>query len=221
MRIKPEFAVDDLEAAQALVREHPFATIVAPDLRMTRMPCLLEDHVDRLAVRGHVARADPFASALGGPLLLIFGGVHGYISASWYGTDTIPTWNHITLQVRGVADCCDDAMPILRQTVDHFEAAVEQPWSLDRMGDEAREMADQVIAFRLVAQHWHLEMKLSQDKPAEERERLIGALGSPGPYGNDRLAQAMREAESGGRPAVRDGDRLGGDAAAVRRGEPG
>lgn len=200
MLIKPEFAVDDLVAAQALVRAHPFAVIVAPDLRMTRMPCLVEADADRLAVRGHVARADPFASALGGPLLLVFAGVHGYISASWYGSATIPTWNHVTLHLRGVPECCEDAMPLLRQTVDHFESAVERPWSLERMGDEARDMADEVIAFRLVAQDWHLEAKLSQDKPPDERERLIAALESQGPYANPGLAQAMRDARQyGGR----------------------
>jgi hypothetical protein len=32
-------------------------------------------------------------------------------------------------------------MPVLRRTVDHFEAAVECPWSLDRMGETARAMA--------------------------------------------------------------------------------
>jgi hypothetical protein len=41
---------------------------------MTRMPCLVDEDADGLAVRGHVARADPFASAPEGPLLLVFGG---------------------------------------------------------------------------------------------------------------------------------------------------
>jgi transcriptional regulator len=193
--IKPRFAAGDLDAARSLVRAHPFAVIVAPDLRMTRMPCLVEEHPEnKLAVLSHVARADPFASALDGPLLLVFGGVHGYISASWYASDTIPTWNHVTLHLRGRPERFDDAMPVLRRTVEHFEAAVEHPWSLERMGEEAREMADEVIAFRLVAHQWHLEAKLSQDKPPTERERLIDALESPGAYANADLARAMRHA---------------------------
>jgi transcriptional regulator len=114
------------------------------------------------------------------------------VSASWYGEDTIPTWNHVTLHVRGTPTRYDDAMPVLRQTVDRFEAAVEQPWSLDRMGDTAREMADQVVAFRLSAASWHLEAKLSQDKPADERARVLGGLEAPGPYANAPLAEAMR-----------------------------
>jgi predicted FMN-binding regulatory protein PaiB len=60
------------------------------------------------------------------------------------------------------------------------------------MGETAREMADQVTAFRLRAAGWHLEAKLSQDKPADERERVLTGLEVPGPYANAPLAAAMR-----------------------------
>ena len=92
-----------------------------------------------------------------------------------------------------------DALPLLRRTVDHFEAAVEQPWSVDRMGETAREMADEVVAFRLRADSWHAEAKLSQDKPAAERSRVLAGLDGPGPYANAPLAAAMRAFRSAGR----------------------
>src|SRR3954468_24625200 len=169
VRIKEAFDVDDVRAARAVVRAAPFATLVTPDLRATHMPCLVDESADGLVVRGHVACADPVADALDGPLLLIFHGPHGYVSASWYEDDqTIPTWNHVTLHVRGTPTLLGDALPLLRATVDHFEAAVDEPWSLDRMDDGGRSMADQVVAFRLEADEWHLEAKLSQDKPAPE-----------------------------------------------------
>src|SRR3954452_6150323 len=192
MRIKEAFEVADLEAARTLVRAHPFATIVARDLRATHMPCLVDETADALTILGHVACADPVAERLEGPLLMIFHGPHGYVSASWYGSDTIPTWNHVTLHVRGTPELLEDAMPVLRRTVDLFEAAVERPWSLDRMGEEAREMADEVVAFRLRPEAWHLEAKLSQDKPADERARVLAGLEAPGPYANPPLARAMR-----------------------------
>lgn len=189
MRIKNAFRVGELEGARAIVRDHPFATFVMPDLHVTRMPCLLDG--DGLSILSHVARADPFARALDGPLVAIFSGPHGYISASWYEDETIPTWNAVTLYVQGRPECFDDALPVLRRTVDHFEAAVEHPWSLDRLGDGGRAMADKVIAFRLPADSWYAEAKLSQDKPDEERARLIGRLRASGPYRNPALAAAM------------------------------
>ena len=194
MHIKDAFRLDDVEDARAIVRAHPFATIVTADLRATHMPCLVDEHADGLAIVSHVACADPAAHALDGPVLMIFHGPSGYVSASWYADETIPTWNHVTLHVRGTPELFDDALPLLRGTVEHFEAAVEDPWSLDRMGETAREMATQVRAFRLPAESWHAEAKLSQDKPAGEQARILAGLQTPGPYANAPLADAMRGA---------------------------
>jgi transcriptional regulator len=192
VHIKEEFRVADLEAARDIVRAHPFATIVTADLRATHMPCLLDESADGLAILGHVARADPVSEVLDRPVLLICQGPHGYVSASWYESETIPTWNHVTLHVRGTPEPFEDALPVLERTVAHFEAAVEHPWSLDRMGDTAREMADRVVAFRLRAASWHAEAKLSQDKPDHERARVLAGLEGAGPYGDPALAAAMR-----------------------------
>jgi predicted FMN-binding regulatory protein PaiB len=144
VHIERAFRQDSVQTARAIVREHPFATIVTADLRATHMPCLLDEDPERLT------------------------------------------------HVRGTPELLDDAMPVLRRTVDHFEAAVEDPWSLERLGETAREMADQVVAFRLRADTWHAEAKLSQDKPREERERVLAGLERPGPYANAPLAQLMR-----------------------------
>jgi transcriptional regulator len=192
IRIEDAFRITDLAAAREIARAHPFATIVSPGLQMTRMPCLVDEEVEGLAILGHVARADPFAEQLGQRLLFVFTGPHGYVSASWYGEETIPTWNHVTLALTATPQRFADAMPVLRRTVERFERAVPHPWSLDRLGDTAREMADQVIAFRADADDWHAEAKLSQDKPEEERGRVLAGLRQPGPYAHPELAAAMR-----------------------------
>jgi transcriptional regulator len=193
VHIKDDFAIENVGHARAMVAAHPFATIVTADLRATHMPAVVDDEDPAgLSILSHVARADPVAESLDGPLLMIFQGPNGYVSASWYESETIPTWNHVTVHIRGTPERFADAMPVLRRTVDRFEAAVEHPWSLDRMGDTAREMADQVIAFRLRAESWHAEAKLSQDKPAEERARVLAGLEAPGPYANPPLVAAMR-----------------------------
>jgi len=192
MRIKNEFDIPGVDVARSIVRASPFATLVTADLRATHMPCLVDEAAPDLVVLGHVACADPVADALDGPVLAIFQGPHGYVSASWYGSETIPTWNHVTLHVRGTPELLGDSMPVLQRTVDHFESAMPEPWSLHRMGETAREMANQVVAFRLRAQSWHAEAKLSQDKPSEERARVLAGLEGDGAYANPGLAAAMR-----------------------------
>ena len=197
MYIKDEYAIDDVGVAASIVRASPFATLVTPALRVTHMPCLVEEAAaGSLTIVGHVARADPVAERLEGPLLAIFQGPHGYISASWYEAELIPTWNHLTLHICGRPELLGDAMPVLRKTVDHFEAAVQRPWSLDRAGESAREMASQVIAFRLTAEWWHVEAKLTQDKPTNERARVLAQLEADGVYANRPLAEIMRRFEA-------------------------
>jgi transcriptional regulator len=192
MHIKPEFAIHDVEIVRSVVRAHPFATLISADLRATHMPCLVDEAADDLCVHGHVARADPFCTALSGPLLAVFHGPHGYVSASWYEGETIPTWNYVIVHLRGRAQILPESLPVLHQTVDHFEAAVPRPWSLERMPGGGAEMAQQVVAFRLVADSWHAEAKLSQDKPEGEWARVVSGLEERGPYANPALATAMR-----------------------------
>jgi predicted FMN-binding regulatory protein PaiB len=60
------------------------------------------------------------------------------------------------------------------------------------MGDTAREMAGEVVAFRLRASTWHAEARLSQDEPGEERAHILAGLQRPGVYANPTLAEVMR-----------------------------
>src|SRR4051812_48730937 len=151
------------------------------------MPCLLDEEAEGLTVLGHVACPDPVSRSLDGPVLLIFHGPHGYVSASWYGDETISTWNHITLHVRGTPELFDDALPVLRRTVDHFEAAVDHPGSRARRGGPAGERAARVVPSGRGGESWPAGANLSRKKPAEEPARGLGGLATPGPYANPAL----------------------------------
>lgn len=191
MFLRDAFDIADVATAREVVRAHPFATIVGGDLCATHMPCLL-DPSDHLIVDGHVAKRDPAAALLGHEALLIFHGPHGYVSGSWYEEPTISTWDHVTLHLRGTLEPHDDPMPLLRRTVDHFEAASERPWSLDEMDeDEAQAMADEVVAFTVRATWWHAEAKLHQDWSDANRRRVADGLEAAG---NPALADAVRRA---------------------------
>jgi transcriptional regulator len=192
VQINDAYVLDDVEMARSIARAHPFATIVTADLRATHMPCLVDEEAEDLVILGHIARLDPVCERLDRPVLVIFHGPHGYVSSSWYAREIIPTWNHVTLHVRGTPDLLDDPMPVLQRTVDRFESAVQHPLSLERAGKTVREIADKVVAYRLRAASWHAEAKLSQDKSEDERARVLAGLEAPGPYCNPPLAAAMR-----------------------------
>jgi hypothetical protein len=91
MHVKDAFELRSVEAARAIVRAHPFATIVTRDLRATHMPCLVDEDAEGLAILSHVAKTDPASAALDGPVLMMFHGPHGFVSASWYGDASLTT----------------------------------------------------------------------------------------------------------------------------------
>lgn len=74
---------------------------------------------------------------------------------------------------------------------------MREPWSLDHVdASAAREMADQVVAFRLRTEWWHAEAKHSQDKPEHEQARVLAGLEHDRTYANPVLAKAMRSLAS-------------------------
>ena len=174
------------------------------DLRAAHVPCLLDPVHDaggageQLVVIGHTARADPVVSALrsGQEVLLVFQGPNGYISPAWYGEGpSPPTWNFTAVHVRGIPEVLEggEAFSVLERTVEHFEAARDDPWQL--CGDGlayARRIAQETAPFRVRSAAIQAKAKLSQDKPRRIQDRVIAALQAGGPYQNTQLAAEMR-----------------------------
>jgi transcriptional regulator len=152
----------------------------------------------QLVIIGHTARADPVVSELlsGQEVLLVFQGPNGYISPAWYGEDpSLPTWNFTAVHVRGIPEVLEggEAFSVLERTVEHFEAARDDPWEL--RGDAlayARRIAHETVPFRVRSAAIQAKAKLSQDKPRRVQDRVIAALAEGGPYRNAQLAAEMR-----------------------------
>lgn len=207
MLVQRHYAIQSMKEVRRLVQRHGWASLVVAGqegLQAAHIPCLLDPDQDEggdapeLVVLGHTARADPVSAQLyrEREALLIFQGPNGYISPDWYGEGPfVPTWNFTAVHVHGVPEVLegDEGFAVLERTVEHFEAARDEPW---RLGDEAmmyaRRIASGTVPFRLRAARIEAKAKLSQDKPEESQDRVIAALDQPGPYGNRQLAEEMR-----------------------------
>jgi transcriptional regulator len=204
---RAEYAMESMEEVRRLIRNHGWAVLVAGssgDLRAAHVPCLLDPAHDaggagaQLVVIGHTARADPVVSELlsGQQVLLVFQGPNGYISPAWYGeSPSLPTWNFTAVHVRGVPEVLqgEEGFSVLERTVEHVEAARDDPWEL--RGDAlayARRIAHQTAPFRVRSAAIQAKAKLSQDKPPRIQDRVIAALEVGGPYRNAQLAAEMR-----------------------------
>ena len=72
---------------------------------------------------------------------------------------------------------------VLEDVAAHHErrVAAGTPWTMDKMARIKRDrMMDMIVGFELTVEVWRPTVKLSQNKPAEERARLIAGLKGEG-----------------------------------------
>jgi transcriptional regulator len=144
----------------------------------------------------HVGRPDERAHELGEhEILVIIQGPHGYISPGWYADDDfVPTWNHVTAHLYGTPEIlsAEENFRVLGSLVDHFEARMPQPASLQIDETAARHIATGTVGIRVRITRFDARLKLNQNKSPEKVDRVIAALESGGPYAHPELAAEMR-----------------------------
>ena len=207
MYLPKSFSETDRSVLLAVVRAHPFATLVTMNANRAQaghVPLIAEERADgSLVLRGHLALANPQVDHAG-PALAIFHGPHAYISASWYETDdAVPTWNYQVVHARGELRIDRDPAA-LDALLDQLAAAVEGPvaarWQT-RLGKDARaRMLNQIVAIELRVEEIVGKMKLGQNQTPERRTRAAAALRRLGGDDNTAVAAAMERTlvDSGG-----------------------
>lgn len=186
---------DDL--AELLVREIGFAAIFAntPDgPRVAHAPVVLS--ADAITLQFHIARGNALTRHLGGAsALAVVQGPDAYVSASWYSeADQVPTWNYVAIEMEGrVRKLDDDALVAQLDTLSaQHEARVgaNPPWTRGKMNPALfSKMTGAIVGFEMRITAWRPTIKLSQNKPADERERVIEGVEATG---HGALAQLMR-----------------------------
>lgn len=203
MRQNPSFAMASVDAVKRLVREHPWATIVsmtdAAGLVASHYPVLLDETRDDVVLLTHVGRPDEVLHELGRhEVLVVVQGPHGYISPGWYDANpAVPTWNFVAAHLHGVPEILppDENLRVLEALVDHFEDRLPEPRRM-RGTDADSAYADRIsagtVGLRIPITRWEAKNKMSQNRPAETVDRIIGELEGDGPYASRALAAEMR-----------------------------
>jgi transcriptional regulator len=128
-----------------------------------------------------MARANPqWERAAGQEVLAIFQGPHAYISPRWYGaTNVVPTWNYVAIHAYGPFEVIDNPQTtraLARLTVEHYEAAFDEPWQLSASLELLDELTRQIVAFRIPITRIEGKWKLSQNHPLARRKQVIAGL---------------------------------------------
>ena len=180
------FAPRETEQVLRLIAGHPFATLITPgDVEpcLTHLPLqLAADRGPHGTLLGHMARANPHWRHFGnGASIAVFNGPHAYVSPSWYAepASAVPTWNYAVAHVHGTAelmDTEDEKRALLDDLVARYEGSRPRPWRLQLEGKALEAMLGAIVGFRLRIERIDAKFKLSQNRSAEDRERVIGAL---------------------------------------------
>jgi transcriptional regulator len=189
------------EGIVRLMREYPFATLVTAtgeEPQVSHVPLLHRaEPSPQGSLIGHVARANPHWRKFGGcSSLALFHGPHAYVSPSWYAEPAamVPTWNYVVVHVRGRVELItdrDQTRAVVEQLTDRFESSRAQPWHLQLQGARLDVMLGAIVAFRMTIERVDAKFKLSQNRSAEDQQRVIAALRMEGFSGAEATAEWM------------------------------
>ncbi|MBI5107226.1 MAG: FMN-binding negative transcriptional regulator [Rhodocyclales bacterium] len=185
------FAEDRVEVLQALLREHPFATLVSQaggELVADHLPLQLSPDGRRLL--GHVARANPlWRMAAAQEVLVIFQGPQAYVSPSWYPSKrehgkAVPTWNYVVVHARGRLTAIEDPRDLralLDDLVNRHEGELAEPWQVsDAPPEFIEKMLSAIVGIEIGITALAGKWKTSQNQPAANRAGVVAGLGARG-----------------------------------------
>jgi transcriptional regulator len=192
------FEITDRTVLHDVMRRFSFATLVTVHEGRPvagHLPFMLDsargEHGTLIA---HMARTNRQWKAFAEPVeaLVIFQGPHTYISPSWYDDHpSVPTWNYAAIHAYGTPCLIEDESQVramLRALVDQHEQGFETPWTMDLPEDYLRKMSGGIVAFEMPITKLEGKFKLSQNRSAHDRERVIAALTKS----TDPLAEGVR-----------------------------
>lgn len=153
---------------------------------------------------GHIALANPQWSGAqpGVPALAIVHGPQAYISPSWYESArehgrVVPTWNYTGVHFTGpVTFHRDDdwLRDVLTRLTERHEAGRQGRWWLDDAPEKY--IAGQlraIVGVEMVIERIEAKEKLSQNRPPQDRARVITELRAEPEPGAHAIADLMAE----------------------------
>jgi transcriptional regulator len=200
------YAENRPEAMHRFIREHAFGMLVtqtAEGLEANHVPFVLEaERGERGVLLAHVARANPIWRQVrdGQDVLVVFRGVHGYISPNWYESKArthrhVPTWNYEAVHAHGRISVHDDekfVRGMVAKLTREQEAAMPQPWKMsDAPADYLAEQLAHIVGIEVELTRLEGKRKLSQNRERPDFDSTVAALQS---RGQSDLAEAMLRA---------------------------
>jgi transcriptional regulator len=195
-----QFVMQDQQEMLSFMRQYSFATIVTVKENVptaTHLPFHVAENGDALVLTSHMAKANPqWQELTGGPALVIFTGPHAYVSPRYYDSiQSVPTWNYLAVHAYGVGELIEEeagGLQALEEMIDVYEQAYQKQWATLSM-EYKRKMLRAIVPFRLTITKLEGKKKLSQNKTATEKQRIVEGLMTSHDEAERQLAISMQK----------------------------
>jgi transcriptional regulator len=204
--LPPVFTESRDEVLIAHIERYDFGLLVsqgetAPTA--SHVPFLVERRDGLLVLQAHLARPNPQLAELeqAGEALAIFQGPHAYVSPTWYTAGpAVPTWNYAAVhaygKVRTIADPAWLRAFVRRLSERHEAREPAPPWQTDDLPEPyLASMLRGIVGVEIEVGRLEGKFKLSQNRPAADRPRIIAALERRDDAESRDLAALMRRRE--------------------------
>lgn len=207
------YAFESQKELLAFVADRPLGqllTSVGGVIDVSTLPIIRAAHEPRMVFYGHLAKRNQHAEKLvdGLPCVMTFTGPSAYISPRWFKEKkTVPTWNYMSVQMRGNIELIHDASDIhtlLSMTIDHMERELvlddetPEPWKIDEASPELlARLSGMIVGFKLHISHVEGVQRLCQDKPAVDVESIAQGLARSARSNSQEMAELVRSKARG------------------------
>jgi transcriptional regulator len=197
MYLPERFKAKDDQAAFAVAKENPLATLISVvDGRpfVSHIPLILEGEGSQLKLVGHLAKANPHWKWIEQPLTAIFHGPNAYVTPRWYAKDDVPSWNYAVVHMTGVGRLLsgeDEIISCLKKLTAVTESKAAIPWEFWIPDDLASRLPAAIIGFEIEVQSMQAKFKLSQKASREDRAGIVQGLRAEGDERSEKIADLM------------------------------
>ncbi|KZN99541.1 FMN-binding negative transcriptional regulator [Pseudobacillus badius] len=204
MYIPKKYCMDHDEAVQ-MMKSNPFALLVTVDEHRplaTHIPLEIREEEGKIYATGHLAYGNKQKKTLNhnSDVLLIFQGLHAYISSSWYQCKEVPTWNYLAVHAYGAARVIteEELGSTLNTMLTHYESHRENGRTWDTFDPELlKSEMKGIVGFEIEITSIQAVAKMSQNRNDSDYQSIVEELEKSKEPEKIQIAQWMREQRTG------------------------
>ena len=207
MHIPQIFEQDDSAQLKGIIRTYPFATLITysdSGLEANHIPFFLNRSDNKDVLQGHISKTNPLWKKLNdkSEVLVVFHGPNSYISPGYYPTKletgkVVPTWNYVTVHVKGVMSYIHDQnwnMAMIENLTNQHEADQPSPWSISDAPEEFNQkMLSAIVGIEIEISSMVGKWKASQNQPERNKQGVVAGLSKSSDINVQRMATIVND----------------------------